>query len=201
MKKTLSTWMLISMVTLLCAQEIKTDLIGKKMSAIIKMEELMKSKVYTSDHDIIVPGGMAMPIMYIRTEKDIPNLIIEYTFDKKDSTIRRVQYEWDVRNFEKSDHMVKPLAFDQALIAKYNTLVEQLTLLYGPGTTKGDLTDLSKIEQQGGLQRTDHWTVNNQFQIQLYTAITNYYRSNGMVTYIPTHRIRLYLREISNPVK
>jgi len=177
------------------SQSIHPELIGKKMSAAIKLEQKMKAKVYTSDEDIIVPGGMAVPIRYIRPEKNIPDLIIEYTFSEKDSIIRRIAYEWDVRNFEKTDHNVKPLTFDKALIFKYNSLYNFLTERYGAGMAKGDLSALAKIEEPDGLNRSDTWMISGQLDVSLYTALSNYYKQEGALTHIPTHRIRLYFTE------
>jgi hypothetical protein len=175
------------------AQIVHPDLIGKKIAVAIKQEQQLKSKTYTNDEDIIIAGGMAMPVRFIRVEKNIPNLIVQYIFSEKDSIIREIEYEWDVRNFDKSDHIVKPISFDKALIERYNSLLAYFTKKYGPGTAKGDLTDLTRIDSLGGLSRTDKWNANGQVDVLMYTAISNYYRSQPYVTTIPTHRIRVYL--------
>jgi len=176
------------------AQSINPDLLGKKMTLAIKQEQQLKSKIYTNDEDIIISGGMAMPVRFIRVEKNIPNLIVQYVFSEKDSIIRKIEYEWDVRNFDKSDHNVKPLAFNKALIERYNSLVKFFNQKYGAGTTKGDLSDLTKIEVLGGLTRSDKWN-NGQVDVLMYTTISNHYEATAYGARIPTHRIRLYLSE------
>jgi len=189
---------LVVAVTTSFAQIVHPDLIGKKITVAIKQEQQLKSKIYTSDEDIIIPGGMAVPVRFMRKEKDIPNLIIQYLFSEKDSIINNIAYEWDVRNFEKSDHDVRPLAFDQALIARYSSLVKFFTQRYGAGITKGDLSDLTKIEALGGLTREDRWKVDGLPNIWMYTAISNHYEAITNGARIPTHKIRLY---ISKPRK
>ncbi len=180
------------------AQSVNPDLIGKKMAAAIKQEQQLKSKIYKGDGDILIPGGMAFPIRYIRTEKNIPNLIVQYTFSEKDSIINNIEYEWDLRNFEKSDHNVKPISFDKALIKRYNNLLTYFTKKYGTGITKGDLTNLAKIDSLGGLTRTDRWDANDQVDVLMYTAISNHHQAISHGARIPTHRIRVY---ISKPRK
>jgi hypothetical protein len=175
------------------AQIVHPDLIGKKIAVAIKQENQLKSKIYKGGGDILTPKDMAFPIRYIRQEKNIPHLIVQYTFSKNDSVIHNIEYEWDVRNFDESDHIVKPISFDKALIERYNSLLAYFTKKYGPGTTKGDLTDLAKIDSLGGLTRTDRWNANGEVDVLMYTAISNYYQALPGVTRIPTHRIRVYM--------
>lgn len=184
---------LVFLSNLCFSQSIHPDLVGKKMSTAIKQEQKLKSKVYISDDDILIPGGMAVPVKYIRPEKNIPDLIIEYVFSEKDSIIHSINYVWDVRNFEKTDHNVKPLAFDKALIFKYNSLYNFLTDRYGAGIAKGDLSILSKIEEADGLKRSDRWVMAGQLNISLETEISNYYKADVKVSATPTHRVTLYI--------
>jgi hypothetical protein len=185
---------ILTVATLGFAQSVNPDLLGKKMAFAIKQEQQLKSEIYNSDEDMIIPGGMAIPVRFIRVEKDIPNLIVQYIFSEKDSIIRKIEYEWDVRNFDKSDHNVKPLAFNKALIERYNNLVAFFTKKFGAGTTKGDLSDLTKIEALGGLTRTDKWN-NGQVDVLMHTVISNHYEATAYGASIPTHRIRVYLSE------
>jgi len=188
---------LLAVTAVAYAQAINPDLLGKKIAFAIKQEQQLKSKIYTNDEDIIIAGGMAMPVRFIRVEKDIPNLIVQYIFSEKDSIIHKIGYEWDVRNFDKSDHNVKPLAFNKALIERYNSLVKLFTQKYGVGTTKGDLSNLTKIDTSGGLTRTDKWN-SGQVDVLMHTAISNHYEATAYGASIPTHRIRVYLSEPRN---
>lgn len=158
-------------------QIVQPELIGQKMAVAIKQENRLKSKIYKGGGDILTPKDMAFPVRYIRQEKSIPDLIVQYTFSKNDSVIHNIEYEWDVKNFDESDHVVKPISFDKALIERYNSLLAYFTKKYGPGSAKGDLTDLTRIDSLGGLTRTDKWNANGQVDVLMYTAISNYYQA------------------------
>lgn len=177
------------------AQDVDVDVIGKNINTMIRYEEDMKSKVFTADDNLAIAEGMAS-IMYRRTESDVPDLIVHYTFDKKDSLVREVMFEWDVRNFEKQDNNPKSMDVVQAFIAKYNRMLKSLQIRYGKGVSKGDLTDLGKIRQYGGLQRSDTWTVKKKrSQIQMYMVLSNYYGQHDDGIHITTHRIRIQVSE------
>jgi len=176
-------------------QIVHPELIGQKIAVAIKQEQQLKSKIYKGGGDILTPKDMAFPIRYIREEKNIPNLIVQYTFSKNDSVIHNIEYQWDARNFNESDHNVKPISFDKVLIERYNGLLAFFTKKYGPGTAKGDLTNLAKIDSLGGLTRTDKWNTNGQVDVLMYTAISNYHQAQPHASIIPTHRIRVYLAQ------
>ncbi|WP_431295131.1 hypothetical protein [Pedobacter sp. P26] len=46
------------------------------------------------------------------------------------SVTNNIEYEWDVRNFEKSGHNVKSISFDKALIDRYNSLLTCFTKMW-----------------------------------------------------------------------
>ena len=171
-------------------QEIPTRIHGEKMKSYLDYEMKLGSKRYQGRGDIIIPGGMAMPLTYRRTEKSIPDLLVTYTFSIKDSLIDRIGYEWDMTNFEPGTE-TQPLMVQKALIEKYMSLVDQLSIKFGKSKQKGDLSDLSKIDFRGGLTREDEWKPNDTTQIYMYSVFSNSQEEIGNIKRIPTNRIRL----------
>lgn len=196
MKKVLISILLIFSINLVSSQEFSTEIQGKKVGYFINIEKNLKSKLFITDANYISFDDSAQPIIYRRKEKTIPDLLVFYTFSKQDSIVKKILYEWDVNNFEKGDNNVKPEKFNKALIEKYNSLLQMLTNKYGKSETKGNLEDLKKIDADGGLKRNDIWKPNNSLEIEMYTVISNYYKTEGIATINPTHKIRLYIKSI-----
>lgn len=177
------------------SQEIDTDIYNKKVSFFVEKEKMLKSELYDSGVTYMSLDGSAQPIIFRRKEKNIPDLLVEYSFSEKDSILNSVLYEWDVSNFEKGDHNVKTTDFNKRIIEKYNSLLGLISKKFGESRTEGSLEDLSKIDVKGGLKRKDTWTKEN-IEIEMYTLISNFYQKSGIVTFSPAHRIRLYVRTI-----
>lgn len=178
-------------------QVIELDLKDKKIDYFIGIEKKLGSKPYETDTEYLSPGDVAQPKIFLRKEKNIPDLLVYYTFRKSDSIVTTIQYEWDVYNFEKEDNNVKPLSFAKNLISKYNEIISLISARYGKPETEGNLDDLSKINSHEGLKRNDKWNLKDDLKIYTYTNISNYYIKNGAVTVNPTHRIRLYIEKTS----
>ena len=179
----------------LSAQEINTEIYGKKMNTFIDIEKKLGGKLYQGEGDIIVPGGMAVPLTFRRAERGIPDLLVTYTFSKQDSLIDRIEYEWDMINFEPSNKK-QTLDVQKSFVKKYELLVNQLNQKYGERVHKGDLNELAKIDLKGGLTRNDKWKPNDSLTITLYTVLSNFYEKNGNMEIEPTNRIRLYVNKI-----
>ncbi|MEZ0129787.1 hypothetical protein AB9T88_08485 [Flavobacterium sp. LBUM151] len=58
-----------------------------------------------------------------------------------------------------------------------------------------------RYETSKGLKREDVWKPNDSLEIEMYTNISNYYKREGFVTVNPTHRIRLYIKNIKKKVE
>ena len=126
MKKTLFLLILAVYTLPGFAQEINPTLIGKKFTAAISLEEKLKAKVYTSDDDIIIPGGMAAPIVYIRPNGSHENFYIQYTFSEQDSVIQHIEYRWGDDNDKKH------------LISKYELFLKSFNKRYGKAEAVGE---------------------------------------------------------------
>jgi hypothetical protein len=167
------------------AQEINTDIVGKKMSFFKKLEAKNKGKVYETDGDIIIPGGMAMPIMYRRVQKEMPDLIVNYVFTKKDSLMHTVAYTWDLSNYGNTLENIKPLTYQKAFVKKYIELLTLLTAKYGASESKGTLEDFLKNNNPKELKKSDKWVTRENTEVYLYTFKSHQYK--------PVFKISLYI--------
>lgn len=177
--------LLLLQVDVVFSQEIYTDIAGKKMSFFKKLEEKNKGKVYQTDGDIIIPGGMAMPIMYRRAQKDMPDLIVNYVFSEKDSVMHTVEYQWDVRNYKDKHTDEVPSAFQKDFVKKYGELLNLLTARYGVSVSKGELADFLKEEDSKKLNKSDRWSTKENTEVELYAFRSHEYK--------PVLKIRLYI--------
>ncbi len=112
---------------------------------------------------------------------------------RQDSTISEINYEWDVYNFDKKDNNIKSLDFEKNLINKYKSIIDIVSSKFGQSEIDGTLEDLSKINTNQGLERSDVWKPSDSLKIYAYTTISNYFKKDEFVTVNPTHRIRLYV--------
>ena len=183
------------------AQEFGFNIHNTSLDKYLEMEQKLKSERIPTTSNHISLNGDAQPIEYKRKEKDIPDLMVYYFFKEKDSTMSYVLYEWDVYNFDQKENNKKPKKFQKALIEKYSTLEKMITELYGKATIEGSLSDLNQIDKKGGLKKGNTWNPNDSTEIEMYTAISNFYEKQGMVTRNPTHRIRLYVKNTKKEQK
>lgn len=183
------------------AQEYGFDIHNTSLDQYLQIEKKLKSERIPNTSNHISLNGDAQPIEYKRIEKDIPDLMVYYFFKEKDSTMSYVRYEWDVYNFDQKENNKKPKKFQKALIEKYNTLEKMITELYGKATIEGSLSDLNQVDKKGGLKKGNTWKPNDSTEIKMYTAISNFYEKQGMVTRNPTHRIRLYVKNTKKEQK
>lgn len=185
-------------------QEYNFDIHQTSLSDYVKMEEKLGSQRIPTNSNHVSFSGDAQPIKFLRKEKDIPDLTAYYFFKKADSTMSYILYEWDVYNFEKQANNQKSLEFQKALISKYGSLEDLLNSKYGEANTiEGDLSNIQLTKDRDGLKKKNIWIPNDSTEIEMYTAISNFYEKKGMVTRNPTHRIRLYVRNTKKeePVK
>lgn len=201
MKDTLLLAFVIIQFNLAFSQKISIEIQGKKIGYFVDIEKKMKSELFNTNQTYLSMDDSAQPYIYKRKEREIPDLLVEYSFSKKDSIINQVLYEWDVSNFEKKDNNIKSEKFNKALIKKYEDLLKIITSKYGKSEIEGSLDNLKDIETSRGLKRNDSWKPNDSLTIEMYTAISNYYKKEGFVTVNPTHRIRLYVRNIRKKIE
>ncbi len=177
-------------------QDFGFDIHNTSLKEYIQMEEKLGSERIPTTSNHVSFSGEAQPIKFQRKEKIIPDLISYFYFKDKDSSMTKVLYEWDVRHFKKTNELnvKQSKKFQKTLIRKFNELEKKLTELYGKPQSKGDLSDLKRANEKGGLKKNDKWFPNDSTEIEMYTVVSNFYEKRGMATTAPTHRIRLYIR-------
>jgi hypothetical protein len=180
---------------------IELNIQNKKIEYFKNLEEKLGSKIFNTGETVISDKPVAQPEVYIRKEEYLPDLLVYYTFFKADSTISEIEYEWDVYNFDKSDHNIKSLDFEKKLIERYKEIVAFISSKYGKSKEDGNLDDLSNINTENGLRRNDVWQPNDSLKIYSYTTISDYYKKGNSFTISPTHVIRLYVDNLKGENK
>jgi hypothetical protein len=104
---------------------------NKKIDYFKNFEENLGSEKYNTGRTYISNKPVAQPEIYLRKEKDLPDLLVYYTFFKADSTISEINYEWNVYNFDTSENNTKSLDFEKKLIERYNQIVAFVSSKYG----------------------------------------------------------------------
>ncbi len=65
---------------------IELDIHGKKIDYFRNLEKKLGSTKFNSDETYISSGNVAQPEIFLRKEKDLPDLLVYYTYFKKDVT-------------------------------------------------------------------------------------------------------------------
>jgi hypothetical protein len=192
MKQSLSLLILLLAFTLSSYSQITADIKGKTLGYFRKSEQAAKSTFVENETKFVSFDGTGQPVVFRRKEKLLPDLLVYY-FPKKDSTIAYILYEWDEANFTK-DHQVSKKSTDslRIYIDKYKELLTLVKAAFGEGKSAGSLKDLSLIET-GHFQQIDTSSKNG-ISVKMYIDLSNLMASNGMMTIVPTHRIRVYIK-------
>lgn len=178
------------------AQEFEFDIHNTTLDEYLKMEEKLGSERIPNIRNHVSFNGNAQPIKFRRKEKVISDLVVYYYFKEKDSIMSEVEYEWDesLLTLEVNTNDQKSKKYQKALIRKFNELEKMISEIYGNPQSEGDLSDLKKVNEKGGLKKNVKWFPNDSTEIEMYANVSNYYEKRGMATIAPTHRIRLYVK-------
>ncbi|MFD0793685.1 hypothetical protein ACFQZX_08655 [Mucilaginibacter litoreus] len=170
------------------------DIKGKNLSYVKGFEKSAKGKITTLSAHYINPPDVAQPVVYRRAEANVPDLLVYYFPNVQDSTINYILYEWDEANFAKDAQAVKqPAAKLEQYISRYKALLAKVSADFGNPETTGSLDNTSLIET-GRFKRKDIF-VKNGIEVEMYIALSNKQVNNGIVSIMPTHRIRMYVRQ------
>ncbi|WP_422104825.1 hypothetical protein [Winogradskyella sp.] len=182
----------------LFGQEFEFDIQNTSLKQYLKIEESLGSEKVPNIRNHISFDGNAQPLKFKREQEIISDLICYYYFKEKDSIMSHILYEWDesLHNLKPNTQEKKSKEYQIALIEKFNELEKELTELYGKPKSRGDLSDLKQAELKGGLKKNDKWYPNETTEIEMYIVVSNFYKKSGMITITPTHRIRLYIRNL-----
>lgn len=180
------------------AQDLVLNLHKTSLKECLELERKLNSEPLPNIRNHISTNGIAQPIKFKRKQDIISDLVVYYFFKEKDSILTSVLYEWDesLLTLKPKTKDQKSIEYQKALIQKYKDLEGEITRVYGKPKSKGALTDLSLANKKEGLRKKSEWYPNDSTEIEMYTTISNYYEKKGMVTIAPTHRIRLYVRNI-----
>jgi len=177
-------------------QEFNFDIHNTSLSDYIKMEEKLGSERISTTTNYISFSGDAQPIIFLRKEKNIPDLMVYYYFKKKDSVMSSVLYEWDVYNFEKQDNNQKSKKIEKALIKKYNDLKNEISKDFDFPKIKRNYSNIASLNPNL-FEENAIWKPNDSTEIEMSAQVSNYYMKNDIFTINPVHRIRLYIRNKS----
>lgn len=194
--KILITLVLLFIESNTFGQEYQFDILNTSLKEYILLEKELGSEIIQSNSNHISFTGEAQPIKFKRTQKIIPNLVTYLYFQKKDSTMSKVLYEWDIKNDNKSGEK-QSNKFIKKLIKQHKKLEKLLTKLYGKPEGFGNLSEIEKVDKNGGLKRNCKWYPNDRTTIELYIVTSNYTEKRGIISIKPTHRIRLYIRKVN----
>jgi hypothetical protein len=139
-------------------------------------------------------------VSFVREEPYLPNLLINYTFNP-DSVLTHIQYIWDESNFEKKPTSLKTDAFLLAFVAKYNSLVQEISIHYGTSIQNGFLDDLDQTRRFFGLYRDDAWIGNEDWEIKSYIHLSNHYTISDTDTIFPIHKMEVQFTNINKSIK
>jgi hypothetical protein len=170
---------------------------NKKLADFLKIEQTLGSERLENKSRYISKTGLAHPIQFRRKQIGIPDLIIQYFYFEKDSTIDNIEYEWDETNIKGyQENATISYAEIAAFIIKYQELYSQIFNRYGKSKSEGNLEDTSKIST-GNFEKTDTWNTADSTVIELYTILSNKYVKKGAMTITPTYRIRLNVQNLA----
>jgi hypothetical protein len=165
---------------------VELELNSKKISYFRKLEKEKGGKPYDPNITYLSSGNVATPEIYRRKEKALPDLLVSYSYYKKDSTLSTLEYQWD-NAYDKKEKTMSLEVLEKNMISKYNQLLAQFTARYGKSTSDGSLDDLSELNVKS-IYRTDTWAPNDTLKIQMYIAI-----SKASDPAAARYHLRLYL--------
>ena|SRR5690606_9094187 len=189
-------YLLILVQSIAFGQKIEFDIHNTTLNQYIQNELKQGSKQIPITSNHVSFNGEAQPIQFLKKNKIIPDLITYYFFKEKDSTMSYILYEWDVYNFEKQDNNQKSKKFQNALIKKYKNLKKEISSTFGEPIVKKNYSNISKLDSINTFIESSNWNPNDSTELELYTTVSNYYEKEAFRTINPTHRIRLYIRNL-----
>ena len=177
------------------SQDLELNIHKNKLADFLKIEQLLGSERIENKSHYVSKTGIAQPIQFRRKQNGIPDLIVQYFYFQKDSTIDNIMYEWDETNFKEENASI-PSYEIEAFINKSKELFNEISNKYGQSKSEGDLDDTSKIAK-GDFEKTDTWNTVDSTGIELYTILSTKYLKEGATIITPTYRIRLSVQNLA----
>ncbi len=145
----------------------------------------------------MLAADMAQPISYVRIVDDFdPKPIIRYFFKSSDSTVQKIEYEWDKQNFRERNYQLTEKDFEgedrlRAFVKKYEELRSEITNRFGVSKVEGSFEPKLGVNCKE-IKIRDTWE-NDSLSIIMYMTFINRYEDNGSIKFPPAHRIRVYV--------
>jgi hypothetical protein len=171
--------------------------IGRPFNEFRTLENKLNSRFQENKATHMLPADMAQPIAYLRTGDNFdPQPIIRYFFKSTDSTVQKIEYEWDKQNFRERNYHLTDKDFEgeerfKAFVKKYEDLRTEITNKFGVSKADGSFEPKSGVNYKE-VQIRDTWN-NDSLSIIMYMTFINRYEDNGSIKFPPAHRIRVYV--------
>ena len=171
--------------------------IGRPFKEFRTLENKLTSQFRENKSTHTLPADMAQPISYLRTNDTFdPQPIIRYFFKSADSTVQKIEYEWDKQNFRERNYQLSDKDFEgeerfKAFVKKYEDLRTEITNKYGDSKGEGSFEPKQGVNYKE-VKIQDTWHTDS-LSIIMYMTFINRYEDNGSIKFPPAHRIRVYL--------
>ena len=164
-------------------------LINSNISNSLLWEKQNDGKLISNKSKYILADGISQPIRFEHIEDNVPNLITSYFYYEEDSSMHKIEYEWDAKNYWDGDIQKLSATEQDALKVRYDEIVEKIENSYGKPETE-EKKEYSKAISEGSYHRIDSWST-EKLKILLYIDISNKHVDKGAYKITPTYRIRL----------
>jgi len=184
-----------------CAQNIHFNINHKKLRDFIIWEQSLGDMEFKLNGDYVSGDSIAQPVVYRHHEDNMPDMLVYCFYFSSDSTIKRLEYEWDDNNFNTDHTLPKTISLTQAnaFIEKYKMLYEQTVKQLGVSESTGNMDDYIKAGN-GTFEKEDKWKAVDSIDVDLYMILSNKSETYGNISIKPTHKIRLYIEHASTPL-
>ena len=193
MSKNIITLLLIFSPITILAQKPQFDIHGRKLSYFVAIENKLKSEVFQSSGHY-QDENLPSPVIFRRKETDMTDMLAYYFYNKADSTINHIIYEWDARNFytEKLSSANVSLSTMAALAERYKQLYSQIKRKYGKSEISGNVVDLSNINLTSA-GRSDDWLPDDSTRVTSYIELSDKSVKKDGVGIPPINSVRLFI--------
>ncbi|RZK76956.1 MAG: hypothetical protein EOO92_13785 [Pedobacter sp.] len=189
MKRLVICCLLLAYSCICKAQNIQTDLIGKKISGYIALEESSKSKQYFLSPIIV---GNTDELNYKSKWQGNGDYRIRYTYGKTDSIVSEIHYDWaNDKLADLSDRERERLY--TILYKQYDSLLRKYNEKYGKSKPAGE-KDKLKLGQPNVFNRVNIWQTPSGGQIKMQLFLTNEKWSYEGKEMPPFHRLQVFVK-------
>lgn len=173
------------------SQGLYTNIIDSHIDDLINYELGIGSKEISKNYNILGFTEESEPLVFERDDSKIVNTLVYGYYKRKDSTITKIMYEWDMSNKPEyyNSNRKAPDSVKYFLNSLFDKIEGEMEELHGTPTTNED----SIVENEDYRSSILTWKKNDNNIIELYINISdNFHEKDGIKT-TATYRIRLTL--------